>query len=188
MKHINCVFIVVEKGPITKTKDDHTIYQALVADYTGSINTSLWDTIGEQVQPGDIIRLKGGYSTLYKNSLMLYPGKKGSTDRIGDFTLVFSETPNMSNIQWVTDPITKNVIPVFPGQQPPPGAIPLAANLHMPNNPNAMPITPNNFPPNMNMNPNLMQPPPNSPNMNMNPNMMQPPPNSPPLLPPLLPP
>lgn len=179
MKSINCVFIVLEKGSVTRTKDEHTIYQTLVADYTASINISLWDNIGELLQPGDIVRLKGGYCTLYKNSLMLYTGKKGSTDRIGEFTLVFSETPNMSTIQWVTDPITKNVIPIFPGQQPPPGSTPVVSNQHMPNssNPNTIQIQQNhNFVPNMNQNTH---------GQNM---MSQPPNNPPPLLPPLLPP
>jgi len=122
MKAINCVFIVLDKDPPTKTKDEHSIYQCLVADYTGSMYISLWDTNGEQVQPGDIVKLKGGYATLFKGSLILYCGKKGSLERVGEFTMVFSELPNMSLMQWVTDSSnSKNYIPLPPGQPTPPG-------------------------------------------------------------------
>lgn len=60
MKNVNVLFIVLEKAPPTKTKDEHMLAHAIVADHTGCIHLSLWDTLGEQLQPGDIIRLTGG--------------------------------------------------------------------------------------------------------------------------------
>lgn len=93
--------------------------------------------------------------------------------------MVFSETPNMSAIQWVNDPVTKNLViihissfihflifiinqvPVFPNQQP--GNQP-QQQINNNNNIN-------------NLNQNFIQ----SPNMNQQGPM-------PPLLPPLLPP
>eukprot|EP01117_Protostelium_nocturnum_P017977 TRINITY_DN740_c0_g1_i3.p1 TRINITY_DN740_c0_g1~~TRINITY_DN740_c0_g1_i3.p1 ORF type:complete len:113 (-),score=6.41 TRINITY_DN740_c0_g1_i3:166-504(-) len=84
-KNVNCVFIVLEKGQInTKTKDNHNITHTLVADQTASIHLSLWDDVGEVIQPGDLIRLCGGYTSLFKNSLILYVGKYGSIQRIGE--------------------------------------------------------------------------------------------------------
>jgi hypothetical protein len=44
LKGVNIVFIVLEKGNVTKTKDEHILSHTLVADSTGSINFSLWDT------------------------------------------------------------------------------------------------------------------------------------------------
>ena len=37
---------------------------AKVADSSAAINISLFDTIGEEVQPGDILRLTGGLDTI----------------------------------------------------------------------------------------------------------------------------
>lgn len=64
MKNVNVQFIVLEKAPPTKTKDEHMLAHAIVADQSGCIHLSLWDSLGEQLQPGDIIRLTGGYPYL----------------------------------------------------------------------------------------------------------------------------
>lgn len=84
MKGLNCVFIVLEKGNVTKTKDEHLLAHALVADNTAAVHLSLWDTAADWLQPGDIIRLRGGYSTIFKNNLILYAGRYGNVTRIGE--------------------------------------------------------------------------------------------------------
>ena len=38
----------------------------LIADNTAKMNTSLFDCYGELLQAGDIVRLTGGYCSLYK--------------------------------------------------------------------------------------------------------------------------
>lgn len=48
---------------MTKTKDGHEVRTCKVADKTGSINISVWDDVGNLIQPGDIIRLTKGYGT-----------------------------------------------------------------------------------------------------------------------------
>lgn len=48
------------KGRVTKTKDGHEVRTCKVADKTGSINISVWDDVGNLIQPGDIIRLTKG--------------------------------------------------------------------------------------------------------------------------------
>jgi hypothetical protein len=65
MKSISVQFIVLEKGPVTKTKDDHMVHQYLVADQSGSIWLSLWDEQGFQLMPGDIIQLRSGFVILF---------------------------------------------------------------------------------------------------------------------------
>eukprot|EP01132_Coremiostelium_polycephalum_P006761 gene6761-8385_t len=80
---------------------------------------TLWDTIGEQVQPGDILRLKGGYSTIYIDLLNLYVGKVGQIEKIGEFTFNFVENPNLSYLQWSIDPNNpKHMIGTPPKGQP----------------------------------------------------------------------
>lgn len=61
MKGVNVHFIVLEKVSVTKTKEDHTVNQYLVADPSGAIILSVWDEPGELLQSGDIIQLRQGY-------------------------------------------------------------------------------------------------------------------------------
>eukprot|EP01114_Cavostelium_apophysatum_P017443 TRINITY_DN5182_c0_g1_i1.p1 TRINITY_DN5182_c0_g1~~TRINITY_DN5182_c0_g1_i1.p1 ORF type:complete len:146 (-),score=9.03 TRINITY_DN5182_c0_g1_i1:30-467(-) len=116
-KSINVEFIVLEKGQITKTKENNIMAHALVADASACVNLSLWDTDAEWMQPGDIFQLRGGYSTLFKNSLVLYSGKRhGSMERTGEFTMLFVESPNISQFSWV--PSERNPNELVPGPAP----------------------------------------------------------------------
>ncbi|NXP75704.1 SOSB2 protein, partial [Ramphastos sulfuratus] len=96
LKNLNVIFIVLEIGRVTKTKDGHEVRSCKVADKTGSITLSVWDEIGGLIQPGDIIRLTKGYASLWKGCLTLYTGRVGELHKIGEFCMVYSEVPNFS--------------------------------------------------------------------------------------------
>ncbi|XP_053142097.1 SOSS complex subunit B2 isoform X2 [Hemicordylus capensis] len=96
LKNLNVVFIVLEIGRVTKTKDGHEVRSCKVADKTGSITISVWDELGSLIQPGDIIRLTKGYASLWKGCLTLYTGRGGDLQKIGEFCMVYSEVPNFS--------------------------------------------------------------------------------------------
>lgn len=96
LKNLNVVFIVLEIGRVTKTKDGHEVRSCKVADRTGSITISVWDEIGGLIQPGDIIRLTRGYASMWKGCLTLYTGRGGELQKIGEFCMVYSEVPNFS--------------------------------------------------------------------------------------------
>ncbi|KAJ7345522.1 hypothetical protein JRQ81_001472 [Phrynocephalus forsythii] len=96
LKNLNVVFIVLEIGRVTKTKDGHEVRSCKVADKTGSITISVWDELGSLIQPGDIIRLTKGYASLWKGCLTLYTGRGGELQKIGEFCMVYSEVPNFS--------------------------------------------------------------------------------------------
>uniref|UniRef100_A0A8C5RV84 SOSS complex subunit B2 n=1 Tax=Laticauda laticaudata TaxID=8630 RepID=A0A8C5RV84_LATLA len=96
LKNVNVVFIVLEIGRVTKTKDGHEVRACKVADKTGSITISVWDELGSLIQPGDIIRLTKGYASLWKGCLTLYTGRGGDLQKIGEFCMVYSEVPNFS--------------------------------------------------------------------------------------------
>nr|KAF6496587.1 nucleic acid binding protein 2 [Rousettus aegyptiacus] len=51
LKNLNLIFIVLETGRVTKTKDGHEVRTCKVADKTGSINISVWDDVGNLIQP-----------------------------------------------------------------------------------------------------------------------------------------
>ncbi|XP_046326472.1 SOSS complex subunit B2-like [Haliotis cracherodii] len=96
LKNINVMFIVLEMGKPTRTKDGHDVRSCKVADKSGSINVSIWDEAGDLLQSGDICRLTKGYASLWKGCLTVYTGKNGIIAKIGEFCLQFSELPNMS--------------------------------------------------------------------------------------------
>ncbi|XP_071484521.1 SOSS complex subunit B2-like [Diadema antillarum] len=96
MKNLQVLFIVLDIEKPTKTKDGHDVRSCKVADKTGSINLSVWDEIGEVVQSGDIIRLTKGYASIWRNCLTLYCGQVGKLQKVGEYCMIFSEYPNMS--------------------------------------------------------------------------------------------
>lgn len=95
-KNLSVLFIVLEIGAPTRTKDNHNVRSCKIADKTGCINISIWDEVGDLLQTGDICRLIKGYSSVWKNCLTLYTGKNGGIHKIGEFCMQFSEVPNMS--------------------------------------------------------------------------------------------
>lgn len=96
LKNINVVFIVLEVGPATVTKENREVRTFKVGDHTASINVSVWDEPGKLLVPGDIVRLTKGYALIWRSCLTLYSGKNGDIHRIGDFCMNFNEQLNMS--------------------------------------------------------------------------------------------
>ncbi|KAG6460515.1 hypothetical protein O3G_MSEX012025 [Manduca sexta] len=82
MKNINAVFIVLEVGPPTLTKEAREVRTLRVADATASVNLSVWDEPGALLQPGDIVRLTRGYASLWRAALTLYSGKSGDIQKV----------------------------------------------------------------------------------------------------------
>lgn len=96
---------MLEKGLPSRIGDAGPLVSvALVADATAAVHLQLWGNECEAFQPGDIVRLSNGVFSFHKSNLVLRAGKKGSLEKIGEFTMVFSESVNMSKLQWVSDP------------------------------------------------------------------------------------
>ena len=95
-KSVNLCVIVLDIGKPNQTKDGHEIRNVRVADRTGSINLSVWNEYGAVLREGDILRLNGCFTQIWKNSLQIKIGNKGQILKIGDFMMAFSETPDMS--------------------------------------------------------------------------------------------
>ncbi|XP_042005052.1 SOSS complex subunit B homolog [Salvia splendens] len=96
--NINAKFIVVEKGHVTM-KNQRKTCLALVADETAAVNFQLWGDECEAVEAGDILLLKNGiFSFLNPKTLVLRAGKRGTVEKVGEFTMRFVEKPNLSNI------------------------------------------------------------------------------------------
>ncbi|KAG6467172.1 SOSS complex subunit B homolog isoform X2 [Zingiber officinale] len=100
---VNAQFILLEKGGIARDGKEMTC-PALVADETASVHFQMWGSECEIFEPGDIIRLADGIFSYHKNNLVLRAGKRGKAEKVGEFTMLFVETPNMSEIRWARDP------------------------------------------------------------------------------------
>lgn len=96
LKNINVVFIVLDVGQATLTKENREVRNFKVADFSASINCSVWDDPGKLLCPGDIVRLTKGYASIWRNCLTLYSGKNGEIVKIGEFCMAFNEHVNMS--------------------------------------------------------------------------------------------
>lgn len=95
-KNISLQVIVLEIAKPTQTKDGHEVRTVRIADKSGSINLSLWNEYGTVLKEGDIIRLNGCFTQIWKTSMQVKIGTKGQIIKCGDFMMVFSETPDMS--------------------------------------------------------------------------------------------
>ena len=92
---------------------------ALVADATGSLYLS-GEGIAASLQPGEIIQVNNAVFNFPENSTsskpMLTLAKDSQMLRLGEFNMVFSETPNLSTIEWIRK--TANA-PAMPAQSLP---------------------------------------------------------------------
>ncbi|KAG5889719.1 hypothetical protein JTB14_010193 [Gonioctena quinquepunctata] len=117
LKNVNVVFIVLEVGHPTVTKENREVRTFKVADQSACINASIWDEPGTLLVPGDIVRLTKGYASLFRNCLTLYASKGGDLQKIGEFCMVFNEQLNMSE--------PSQVLPQMPPVCGPPNNLPL---------------------------------------------------------------
>ncbi|KDP21538.1 hypothetical protein JCGZ_22009 [Jatropha curcas] len=100
--NINTKFIVLEKARTIERQNKTCL--ALVADETAAVHFQLWGDECDAFEAGDIVRLTNGIFSYSRNNLVLRAGKRGTIEKIGEFTMAYVETPNMSEIRWVPDP------------------------------------------------------------------------------------
>ncbi|KAJ8924753.1 hypothetical protein NQ315_000906 [Exocentrus adspersus] len=105
LKNVTVVFIVLEVGHPTLTKENREVRTFKVADQTACINASVWDEAGQLLAPGDIVRLTKGYVSIWRNCLTLYTSKSGDLQKVGEFCMVFNEQHNMSEPNQVLPPL-----------------------------------------------------------------------------------
>uniref|UniRef100_A0A2P2IXI2 SOSS complex subunit B homolog n=1 Tax=Rhizophora mucronata TaxID=61149 RepID=A0A2P2IXI2_RHIMU len=105
--NINTQFIVLDKGKTTREGQNKTCL-SLVADETAAVHFLFWGDECDAFEPGDIIRLVNGIFSYSKTHLVLRAGKRGTLEKVGEFTMTFVESPNMSEIRWICDPSNSN--------------------------------------------------------------------------------
>ena len=102
MKNLSIQCIVLEMiGESRVTREGNRLFSFFIADASGSIELLLLNESGRYVKPGDILRLSGAYVAFFHDSLKLYLAKFGRIRRIGEFNMLYSESPNISAIKAV---------------------------------------------------------------------------------------
>ncbi|KAK4373966.1 hypothetical protein RND71_004643 [Anisodus tanguticus] len=102
--NINTKFVVLDKGRIALERQQKMCL-SLVADETAAVHFQMWSDECDAFEPGDIIQLENGiFSSYNRNSYVLRAGKRGKAEKVGEFTMAYVETPNMSEIRWAPDP------------------------------------------------------------------------------------
>jgi hypothetical protein len=96
--------IILENGRTTLEGQNKTCL-ALVADKTATAHFQLWGDECDSFGSGDIIYLSNGIFSYHRGNLVLRAGK---LEKIGEFTMSYVETPNMSEIHWIPDPANFN--------------------------------------------------------------------------------
>ncbi|KAL9660278.1 hypothetical protein QQ045_025091 [Rhodiola kirilowii] len=104
--NINTNFILLEKARPAQEGQNKTCL-ALVADETAAVHFLLWGEECEAFECGDIICLSNGIFSYNRSNLVLRSGKRGKAEKVGEFTTLYVETPNMSEIKWIPDPNNK---------------------------------------------------------------------------------
>lgn len=97
MNGLNMSFIVLDIGRPNTTKENQEVRTVKVADRSGMVNLSVWNELGKALQSGDIIRMSRGYTGMFKNCLTVYTTRAGDFHKIGEFCMIFTETPYMSD-------------------------------------------------------------------------------------------
>jgi len=96
MNGLSLSFIALDIGKVSVTKDNNEVRTVKIADKTGTVNLSLWNEPGKVLQPGDIIRMSRAYTGVFMNCMTVFTSKKGDFYKIGEFCMIFSELPFMS--------------------------------------------------------------------------------------------
>ncbi|MCD7471607.1 hypothetical protein HAX54_012178 [Datura stramonium] len=106
--NITTKFIVLDKGRIA-LEGQQKMCLALVADETAAVHFQMWGDECDAFEPGDIIQLENGIFSYNRNNLVLRAGKRGKAEKVGEFTMAYVETPNMSEIRWAPDPTNSKI-------------------------------------------------------------------------------
>lgn len=80
MRNLDMELKVIEIGEINEfenEKGEGRVATAGCEDDSGEVKVSLWDEDIDRVNEGDLIRIEGGYSRLFKDEVHVSSGKYG---------------------------------------------------------------------------------------------------------------
>lgn len=131
-RQLNLLVIVlrIQANP-QKTREGHEIHSFKIADRTGSVTLNVWNTTGQLIAAGDILRLQNCITQVFKNELCVKPGRSnpqpsfslirelpfiadGTVTKVGEFIMDFKEEPDMSIFTPSMDTMNKRPAQLIP--------------------------------------------------------------------------
>ncbi|XGW30545.1 hypothetical protein V3C99_009475 [Haemonchus contortus] len=97
MNSINTFGIVLENHPARRLANGNLVLSMRIADPSGSIIFTIMNAEAQDLfEPGDILKIKNGFTNVHRGMLNLSCGRQGEFMKSGDFMMAYSELPNMS--------------------------------------------------------------------------------------------
>uniref|UniRef100_A0A1I7X7M1 OB domain-containing protein n=1 Tax=Heterorhabditis bacteriophora TaxID=37862 RepID=A0A1I7X7M1_HETBA len=103
MNGVNIYVIVLDAGQLRRTATGGAIQVMRVADPTGSVNMTIMNPeVADMFQAGDIVKIKNAFTNIHRGGLTLSCGRMGEFVKSGEFFMLYSEVPNLSeyNPEW----------------------------------------------------------------------------------------
>lgn len=87
LRNVNATAKIVNIGEprsVTSRRDGsvHRVGEALVGDETGCILLTLWNDQISAFNNGDVIKIKNGYTSLFRGFLRLNIGRRGAAEKV----------------------------------------------------------------------------------------------------------
>ncbi len=91
---------IVELGtPREVSRGEHRVSDNLVGDESGCIYMTLWDDDINQFEVGNTVHVENGYVSVYRNSMRLTAGKRGTVTKIDEEITEVNADNNLSDQQ-----------------------------------------------------------------------------------------
>ena len=87
LRNVNVIIKVVDIGQprgvvVRRDGSEHRVAEALVGDETGTVLLNLWDAQIDSFGLNDVFEIKNGYTTLFRGSLRLNIGRRGTAEKV----------------------------------------------------------------------------------------------------------
>lgn len=73
-----------EPRVINTKKGPRTISEGVIGDETGRVKTTFWGDKAGTVEPGDVVRIEGAWTTSFKGKVQLNVGSKTTVNKLSD--------------------------------------------------------------------------------------------------------
>lgn len=113
-KNLDIKLILINFNSRNKIQDT-VISQFIAADHSASIWINIYGEPGLNLKEGDIIFLKGAYTSLFKDNMILYTAKPGfgKLIKLGEFFMQFNDSLNLSLFSWKKEKSEKTNLDVY---------------------------------------------------------------------------
>ncbi|KAG0269734.1 hypothetical protein DFQ27_002403 [Actinomortierella ambigua] len=105
MKNVHLELIILHYvGDRRIAQDNQLLTTFIAADSTGCLELVIWGEDSRLLKAGDLLRVHSADTKLFKGKMQVTTTRHGKYKKFGEDILLFKETPNYSEFEWVQDP------------------------------------------------------------------------------------